>query len=170
MSTGAQPPSARLCFFTGGLFYFESNSCCFYDALIRPRTYREQTCTSHWLSLASPSRRCLENTPDSDPQLGLIHPKHAKPSRDHLEIGGRRCPDSSSGCCHNSLRMSRFTASFSIRPQLSLTLCIPSLTSRSPGYHCGYLNWVIGIVVATRGVSKRPMQENCIYPITTSHA
>ena len=69
---------------------------------------------------------------------------------DHLEIGGRRRPDSSSGCCHNSLRMSRLTASFSIVPQPILTLRIPSLTSRSPAYHCGYLNWVIGIVVATR--------------------
>ena len=61
---------------------------------------------------------------------------------DHLEIGGRRC--------HNSLRMSRLTASFSIVPQPILTLRIPSLTSRSPSYHCGYLNWVIGRVVATR--------------------
>ena len=70
---------------------------------------------------------------------------------DHLEIVGRRRPDSSSGCCHNSLRMSRLTTLlFSIVPQPILTLCIPSLTSRSPAYHCGYLNWVIGIVVATR--------------------
>ena len=68
----------------------------------------------------------------------------------HLEIGGRRRPDSSSGCCHNSLRMSRRTAPFLIVPQLILTLCIPSLTSRSPAYHHGHLNWVIGIVVATR--------------------
>jgi len=70
---------------------------------------------------------------------------------DHLEIGGRRHPDSSSGCCHNSLRMSRLTASFSIVPQPILTLRVPSLTSRSLAYHCGHLNWVIGIVVATRG-------------------
>jgi len=68
---------------------------------------------------------------------------------DHLEIGGRRRPDSSSGCCHNSLRMSRLTASFSIVPQPILTLCISSLTSRSPAHHCGYLNWVIGIILAT---------------------
>ena len=69
---------------------------------------------------------------------------------DHLEIGGRRRPDSSSGCCHNSLRMSRLTALFSIVPQPILTLHIPSLTSSSLAYHCGRLNWVIGIVVATR--------------------
>jgi len=69
---------------------------------------------------------------------------------DHLEIGRRRRPVSSSGCCHNSLRMSRLTASFSIVPQPILTLRIPSLTSRSPAYHCGCLNWVIGIVVAMR--------------------
>ena len=76
---------------------------------------------------------------------------------DHLEIGGRRRPDSSSGCCHNSLRMSRLTASFSIVLQPILTLRISSLTSRSPAYHCGYLNWVIGIVVATRAFqSARP--------------
>ena len=69
---------------------------------------------------------------------------------DHLEIGRTRRPGSSSGCCHNSSRMSRLTASFSIVPQPILTLRIQSLTSRSPAYHCGYLNWVIGIVVATR--------------------
>jgi len=69
---------------------------------------------------------------------------------DHLEIGGRRCPYSSSGCCHNSLRMSRRTASFSIVPQPILSLRIPSLTSTSPAYHCSHLNWVISIVVATR--------------------
>ena len=38
MSTGAQQPSARLCFFTGGLLYFESNSCCFNDAYGRGHT------------------------------------------------------------------------------------------------------------------------------------
>ena len=70
--------------------------------------------------------------------------------RDNLEIGGRRRPDSGSCCCHDSLRMSRLTASFSIVPQPILTLRIPSLTSRSPAYHCGHLNWIIGIVVATR--------------------
>jgi len=37
----------------------------------------------HWLSLASPSRRCLENTLDSDPQLALIH---AMPSRSPISI------------------------------------------------------------------------------------
>ena len=41
---------------------------------------------SHWLSLASPSRRCLENTPDSDPQLALIHPKYTMPSRSPISI------------------------------------------------------------------------------------
>ena len=83
---------------------------------------------------------------------------------DHLEIGGRRCPDSSSSCCHNSLRMSRLTASFSIVPQPILTLCIPSLTSRSPAYHCGYLNWVIGIVVATRAFQSAHLP---VLPFTT---
>ena len=118
-------------------------------------------------SLASPFRRCLENTTESDPQAG----SHSSQTRyaislsylDHLEIGGRRRPDSSSDCCDNSLRMSRRTASFSIVPQPILTLRIPSLTSRSPAYHCGHLNhrylglnWVIGTVVATRArVSKR---------------
>ena len=67
---------------------------------------------------------------------------------DHLEIDGRRRLDSSSGCCHNSLHMSRRTISFSIVPQPILTLRTSSLTSRSPAYHCGHLNWVIGIVVA----------------------
>ena len=48
--------------------------------------YRKQTWASHWFSLASPSRRCLENTPDSDPQLALIHPKHAMPFRSPISI------------------------------------------------------------------------------------
>ena len=52
----------------------------------------EQTCKSHWLSLASPSRRCLENTPDSDPQLALIHPKHAMPSRSPISITWKSVP------------------------------------------------------------------------------
>jgi len=34
--------------------------------------------------LALPSRRCLEQTRDSNPQLALIHPKHAKPSLSYL--------------------------------------------------------------------------------------
>ena len=38
MSTGAQQPSTRLCFFTAGLLYFESNSCSFCDAYCRRRT------------------------------------------------------------------------------------------------------------------------------------
>ena len=38
MSTGAQQTSARLCFFTGGLIYFESNSCSFCDAYCRGHT------------------------------------------------------------------------------------------------------------------------------------
>jgi len=38
MSTGTQQPSARLCFFTAGLLYFESNSCSFYDAYCRGHT------------------------------------------------------------------------------------------------------------------------------------
>ena len=38
MSTGAQQPSARLCFFTGGLLSFESNSCSFYDDYCRGHT------------------------------------------------------------------------------------------------------------------------------------
>ena len=38
MSTGAQQSSARLCFFTGGLLYFESNSYSFNDAYGRGHT------------------------------------------------------------------------------------------------------------------------------------
>ena len=56
---------------------------------------------------------------------------------------------SGSGCGHNSLRIFWRTASFSIVPQPILTLRMPSLTSRSPVYHCGHLNCVNGIVVAT---------------------
>jgi len=35
------------------------------------------------------------------------------------------------------------------RTSTDLTLHIPLLTSRSPAYHLGHLNWVIGVVVAT---------------------
>ena len=38
MSTGTQQPSARLCFFTGGLLYFETNSSYFYNAYGRGHT------------------------------------------------------------------------------------------------------------------------------------
>jgi len=82
--------------------------------------------------------------------------------RDNLEIGGRRRPDSGSCCCHDSLRMSTLTASFSILPQPILTLRIPSLTSRSPAYHSGHLNWIIGIVVATRAFQSAHLPFNAI--------
>jgi len=72
-------------------------------------------------------------------------------------------PDSSSGCCHNSLRMSRCTASFSIVSQPILTLRIPLLTSRSPAYHCGHLNWVIGIVVATCAFQSAHLPDLAIH-------
>ena len=38
MSTGVRQPSARFCFFTAGVLYFESNSCSFCDAYCRRRT------------------------------------------------------------------------------------------------------------------------------------
>ena len=74
MSTGVQQPSARFCFFTAGLLYFESNSYSFCDAYCHGHTGSrpEQAIGS---LLASPSGRCLEQTHDSDPQLSLIHAK-----------------------------------------------------------------------------------------------
>ena len=36
--------------------------------------------------LASPSRSCLKKIHNSDTQLALIHPKHAKPSRSPISI------------------------------------------------------------------------------------
>ena len=38
------------------------------------------------------------------------------------------------------------------------------LGSRSPAYHCGYLNWVIGVVVATRAFQSAHLP---IQPFTT---
>ena len=165
MSTGAQQPSARLCFFIGGLLYFESNSCCFYDAYGRGHTgsrperaigslWHRHPEGGAWKTLLTATLSWLYSS-QTRYAISLSY-------LDHLEIGGRRHPDSSSGCCHNSLRMSKRTASFSIVPQLILTLRIPSLTSRSPAYHCGHLNWVIGIVIATR-VSKRPPADLAIH-------
>ena len=63
-----------------GLLYFESNSYSFCDAYCHGHTGSRPELAIGSL-LASPSGRCLEQTHDSDPQLALIHPKHAKPSR-----------------------------------------------------------------------------------------
>jgi len=65
-----QPP-ARFCFFTAGLLYFESNSCSFCDAYCRGHTGSRPERIIGFL-LASPSRRCLEKTRDSDPQQIII--------------------------------------------------------------------------------------------------
>jgi len=78
MSTGVQQPSARLSFFTAGLLYFKSNSCSFCDGYVCGHTGNRPERAVGSL-LASPSGRCLEQTHDSDSQLALIHPKHAKP-------------------------------------------------------------------------------------------
>ena len=59
--------------------------------------------------------------------------------------------------------MSRLTTSFLIVPQPILTLRIPSLTSRSPAYHCGYLNWVIGYSCSHACVSKHPPADLAIH-------
>ena len=130
MSTGAQQPSATLCFFTGGLLYFESkgNSCCFYDAYGCGHTGSrpERAIGSLWHRHPEGTRKTLPTATLSwlsfIPNMLCISLSYL----DHVEIGGRRCPDSSSGCCHNSLHMSRLTASFSIVPRPILTLCIPS--------------------------------------------
>ena len=151
MSIGIQQPSARFCFFTAGLLYFESKSYSFCDTYC----YRH-TGSRPEQAIGSLLERCLEQTRDSDPQLALIH---AKPSHSPISIAWNRWKEASgSGCCHNSLCMSRHTASFSIVPQLILTLCIPSLMFRSPAYHYGHLNWVIGIVIAI-AVAMRAFQS-----------
>ena len=129
-------------FFTAGLLYFESNSCSFCDAYCRRHTGSRPERAVGFL-LALPSGRCMEQTPDSDLQLALIHPKHTKPSCSPISIARNRWKrrlDSGSGCCHKSLCMSRHTASFLIVPQSILTLHILLLTSRSPVYHRGHLN------------------------------
>ena len=95
-----------------------------------------------WNKLTTATLSWLSFIPNTPCHLALLSQS--------LGIGGRKRPDSGLGCCHNSLCMFRHTALFSIVPQPILTLHIPSLTSRSPAYHCGYLIWVIGIVVATR--------------------
>ena len=77
--------SARVCFCTGGLSYFKSNSCSFCDAYCHGHTGRRPERAIGFL-LASPSGRRLEQTCDSDLQLALIHLKHAKPSRSPISI------------------------------------------------------------------------------------
>ena len=79
MSTGVQQPSARFCQVLAGLLYFESNSCSFCDAY-SSRHIGSRPDRAIGSLLASPLGRCLEQTRDSDPQLALIHHRHAKPS------------------------------------------------------------------------------------------
>jgi len=85
ISTNIQQPSARFCFFTAGLLYFESNSYSFCDAYSHGHTGSRPKWAIGFL-LASTSGRCLEQTRDSDPQLALIHLRHAKPSRSPILI------------------------------------------------------------------------------------
>ena len=156
LSTGVQQPSARLSFFTAGLLYFESNSCIFSDAYCHGHTGSRPERVIGSL-LASTSRRCLEKTGDSDPQLALIHPKHAKPSRSPISIawksveGGARilawvvvttryvCPGV---LCRSRSYLNRFSL---------FTYC-----HERPVYHRDHLNCLIGIVVATRASNHPP--------------
>ena len=166
MSTGVHQPSARSCFFTAGLLYFESNSCSFCDAychdiqgagLSKPlvlfwHRHREGA----WNKLATSTLSWLSFIPDMLSYLALLS----------LLLGNRwkEVPGFWLGLLSNSLCMSRRTASFSIVPQPILTLRIPSLTSRSAAYHRGHLNWVISIVVATRAFQSAHL---LVLPFTT---
>jgi len=159
MSTGAQQSSARLCFFT-------------VTAVV------SKTLTAVDIQGADLSDPlvlfgiAIQKVPGKHSQQRPSAGSHSSQTRyaillsylNHLEIGGRRRPDSGSACCHNSLRMSRHAASFLIVPQPILTLRIPSLTSRSPAHHRGHLNWVIGIVVATHAFQSAHLP---ILPFTT---
>ena len=141
MSTGTQQPSARLHFFTGGLFYFESNSCSFCDAYCRGHTGSrpERAIGSLWHRHPEGAWRTLPTA-----TLSWLSNTLRMPSCSPISITWKSV-DSGSGCCHNSLGMSRHPVSFSIVPQPHTINA--SLMPRSPAYHCGHLNWVIGIVV-----------------------
>ena len=77
MSTGAQQSSARLCFFTVTAVVSKMLTA----ADIQGADLSEPL-VLFWHS----HRRCLEQTLDSDPQLALIHPKHAMPSCSPISI------------------------------------------------------------------------------------
>jgi len=108
MSTGAQQLSARLCFFTGGLLYFEINSCCFYYAYGRGHTGSRpvRVIGSLWYRHPEGAWKNSRQRPTAGSHSFQTRYAISLSYIDHLEIGGRRRPDSSSGCCHNSLRMS----------------------------------------------------------------
>ena len=160
MSTGIQPPSARLHLFTARLLYFKSNRYSFCDAYSGRRTGSRPEWALGSL-LASPSGRCPEQTPNSDTQLVLIHSKHAKPSRSLISIAWKSVEGGAwilaQVVVMYLLCMSWHTVSSSIVLQPILTLRIPSLMSRSPVCHCGHLNCVIGIVACF----KRPTCRFC---------
>ena len=88
---------------------------------------------------------------------------------DHLEIGGRRRPDTSSDCCHISLRMSRRTASFSIVPQLILSLRITVVNVQVPCLSLWSLKLGNPYSCSHARVSKRPPADLAIY-YNTLHA
>ena len=68
-----------------GLLYFESNSYSFCDTYCHGHTGSRPEQAIGFL-LASPSGRCLEQTCDRDPQLALIHLRHAKPSHSPVSM------------------------------------------------------------------------------------
>ena len=88
-----------------------------------------------WIELAAQVLRILLHVPIAVPPLEV--------TSTWSELAGRLV--ASEGLLEASRRLMIRGPRFSCTP-----LHILSLTSRSPAYHCGHLNWVIGIVVATR--------------------
>jgi len=146
MSTGIQQPSARLCFFTAGCYTSKVTavvSVMLTAADIQGAGLSERLVLfwhSHWEGawnkLVTAIFSWLSFIPNTLSHL-------LAPLSQVLGNRGRRRLDSGLGCYHNSLCMSRHTASFSNVLQPILTLYILSLTSRSPAYHRGHLNrWI----------------------------
>ena len=110
MLTGAQQPSARLCFFIAGLLVTGIVSVMLTVTDIQ-RAHLSEPLALFWHLHWEGTRNKLATA-----TLSWLS-KHAKPSRSPIliawKIGGRRHPASGSGCWHNSLYTSRRTASFS---------------------------------------------------------
>ena len=138
MSTGVQQPSARLCFFTTGLLCLEITAIV--SVMLTATDIQGADLSEPLVLFWHSHRRCLEQTPDSDPQLALIHPRHAKPSHSPISIAWKSVEGGAR-----------------ILGRVVVTTCYiypgvlcrsQSYLSRSPAYHCGHLNCVIGIVIA----------------------
>ena len=156
MSTGIQPPSARLSFFTAGLlYYFESNSysiCDTYAVGIQgPDLSQPSVLFWHchqkgaWNKLATATISWLSFIPSTLSNLALLS----------QSLGNRwkAAPGFLLGLWS---QLVTYVQAYCVLLDRTSTLHILSLTSRSPAYHLGHLNWVIGNWYSCTRVSKCP--------------